>query len=59
MTGREVIQYYNILCDLYPYESFGSRSSVFIAGWKDHVITREEFEAARNFYGTLWNYTGD
>lgn len=59
MTGTEIRKLYNELCDLYPYESFGSRSSVFIRAWKDHVITRAEFEAARDYYGSLWNYCGD
>lgn len=59
MTGEKIRQYYNELCDLYPHESFGSRSSVFIRALNDHVITRAEFEAARKYYGTLWNYSGD
>lgn len=59
MKDNEIRKMYNKLCDLYPHESFGSRSSVFIRALRNNMVTEEEFEAAREYYGSLWNYCGD
>ena len=36
-----------------------SRCDAFGHALDDGLITREEYEAIRKFYGSLWNYTGD
>lgn len=59
MDKNNVTSMYIVLCELYPEESFGSYASVFLRGLKEHVITDEEFDRAKNYYGTLWNYAGD
>ena len=36
-----------------------SRCDAFGQALADGLITREEYEYIRRFYGSLWNYTGD
>lgn len=57
---RKVEETSKILEDLYPVDAnYSSRCSVYQNGLKDGIITKNEFEAARNYYGRLWNYVGD
>jgi len=49
-----------VLEDLYPIDAhYSSRCSMYQNGLLDGIITKNEFEAARNYYGRLWNYVGD
>lgn len=59
MIKNNVSYMYNELCGLYPHESFGSYASVFLRALNDSVITDEEFDMAKKYYGKLWNYSGD
>ena len=36
-----------------------SRCDAFGHALDDGLITREEYEFIKKFYGSLWNYTGD
>lgn len=36
-----------------------SRCDAFGYALANGLITREEYEYIRSFYGSLWNYTGD
>ena len=47
------------LTELYPKETFGSRGSIFREGYNEGLITEQEFETAKKYYGRLWNYCGD
>ena len=51
---------YNKLESIYnPYPAEMSRAEVFGKAMNDGLITDEEYKEAREFYGILWNYTGD
>ena len=46
--------------DMYnPYPVQMSRADAFGKAKDDGLITDEEYIEAREFYGSLWNYTGD
>ena len=42
-----------------PYPVQMSRCDAFGHALEDQLITREEYEHIRIFYGSLWNYVGD
>lgn len=42
-----------------PYPVQMSRAEAFGNARRDGLITDEEYKEAREFYGNLWNYTGD
>lgn len=42
-----------------PYPVQMSRSEAFGKAMDDGLITSDEYKEAREFYGSLWNYTGD
>ena len=42
-----------------PYPVQMSRCDAFGHALEDGLITREEYEYIRTFYGSLWNYVGD
>lgn len=51
---------YSVLGDIYPIDySYGSRASVFGNGLRDGIITKEEYNEAKDYYGNLWHYVGD
>ena len=51
---------YNKLESIYnPYPVQMSRAEAFGKAMNDGLITDEEYKEAREFYGNLWNYTGD
>lgn len=52
---NKIMVMYNDLCKLYTLESVGSVNSVFVAALKDRVITIEEFEEARKYFGSMWD----
>ena len=41
----------------YPVQM--SRAEAFSKAREDGLITDDEYKEAREFYGNLWNYTGD
>ena len=48
------------LGDEYPIEDmYGSRASLYGRGLKDDLITKEQYEIAKKYYGNLWHYVGD
>lgn len=59
-TRMEWNKLYNEFEGIYnPYPVQMSRAEAFSKARKDGLITDEEYEEAREFYGNLWNYTGD
>lgn len=59
-TSVEWSKLYNKFEGMYnPYPVQMSRAEAFGKALKDGLITDEEYHEAREFYGTLWNYTGD
>lgn len=59
MTGREVDKLYNELEAKYPDGGYVSRATIFGYALRDGTITDETYKEARQYYGRLWNYTGD
>ena len=50
----------DLLEALYPIDAgYSSRCSLYQNGLKNKIITKNEFEAAKCYYGDLWNYVGD
>ena len=59
-TRKEWNELYNKFEGMYnPYPVQMSRSEAFGKAMKDGLITDEEYKEAHEFYGNLWNYTGD
>ena len=59
-TKYEWTRLYNEFESKYnPYPVQMSRAEAFGKALKDGLITDEEYNEAREFYGSLWNYTGD
>ena len=59
-TSREWSKLYNKFEGMYnPYPVQMSRAEAFDKARDDGLITDEEYKEAREFYGDLWNYTGD
>jgi hypothetical protein len=50
---------YRLLSTLFPEDSYGSYASLFKKGYNEGVISIEELEQAKVYYGRLWNYAGD
>ena len=42
-----------------PYPVQMSRCDAFGHAYRDGLITKEIYDQARDFYGSLWNYVGD
>ena len=61
MKGIEDIR--TLTCRLakdYPIENmYGSRSSLYGRGLEEDRITKEQYENAQKYYGSLWYYVGD
>lgn len=45
--------------EVFPEERFSSKVSLWNKGLNGHYVTQMDYESARRYYGTLWNYTGD
>ena len=59
-TSMESNELYNKFEGMYnPYPVQMSRAEAFGKARNDGLITDEENKEAREFYGSLWNYTGD
>lgn len=50
---------YNELEKLYPDGGYVSRATIFNRALSEGKISQETRDKAREYYGTLWNYTGD
>lgn len=58
-TDINIEELYNKLVDEYPNGDSVSRAAIFnIAMW-DGKITERTKDLAEEYYGSLWNYTGD
>ena len=59
-TRMEWNELYNKFEGMYnPYPVQMSRAEAFGKARNDGLITDEEYAEAQEFYGRLWNYTGD
>ena len=59
-TRMEWNELYNKFEGMYnPYPVQMSRAEAFRKARNDGLITDEEYDEAQEFYGRLWNYTGD
>lgn len=59
LTEKDVASKLKELGELYPIEySYGSRAGVFGMALSDGLISREDYNVAREHYGSLWNYAG-
>lgn len=59
MTGIDISKLCYELEDLYPDSGYVSRATIFNRALEDGRITEETRDEAREYYGMLWNYTGD
>lgn len=59
MAGYEINALYNELSKVYSGGFSMSRAGLFNRAFNDGRITMEVLEAAREYYGRLWNYVGD
>ena len=47
----------SIIEEFYPIEAaYSSRASLFGEAFKDGIVTKEEYDIAKEYYGNLWNY---
>jgi hypothetical protein len=58
-SREKVYELSRMLSKKIPNFQYGSASTLFREGYKANLITKEELEMARDFYGNLWNYAGD
>ena len=48
------------LADKFPIEAnYGSRCSLWSEGLNADIVSKDEYNLARTYYGHLWNYVGD
>lgn len=59
MTSEEIRKLTNTLESMYPDGGYVSRQTIYQHGLDDGIITQNEYNEAKNFYGSLWNYVGD
>lgn len=58
--SKDIDDLTNKLGTKYPNEAnYSSKSTLYRRAFDDGVITKDEIEAARIYYGRLWRYTGD
>lgn len=59
-TSKNWRELYNKFEKMYnPYPVQMSRAEAFGNALRDGLITDEDYEGARKYYGNLWNYVGD
>lgn len=58
-TSIDIPKLYDELEILYPEGGYVSRSAIFGRAYNEGRITSEVYDEAREYYGRLWNYTGD
>lgn len=56
---NEITRLYNKLESEYPDGEYVSRSTIFSYALDDGKISKETYREAKEYYGRLWNYTGD
>ena len=59
MTSNEIRKLTNKLESMYPDGGYVSRQTIYQHGLDGGIITQNEYNEAKNFYGSLWNYVGD
>ena len=59
MTSEEICKSTNTLESMYPDGCCVSRQTIYQHGLDDGIITQNEYNEAKKFYGSLWNYVGD
>nr|DAF70198.1 MAG TPA: Short C-terminal domain [Caudoviricetes sp.] len=59
MTSEEIRKSTNTLESMYPDGGCVSRQTIYQHGLDDGIITQNEYNEAKKFYGSLWNYVGD
>ena len=59
MSNVEINKLYIELEHLYPDGGYVSRATIFNRALNEGKITKEVRDEARDYYGSLWNYTGD
>lgn len=59
MASEEISKLTNTLESMYPDGGCVSRQTIYQYGLNDGIITQNEYNEAKNFYGSLWNYVGD
>ena len=48
------------LLDVYPVIAYhNSPQGLWVKGLNDGIVTREEYDWAKDYYGSLWNCAGD
>ena len=55
----EIRELYNELENFYPDGGYVSRATLFNRAMRDGKITERVRDEACEYYGRLWNYTGD
>ena len=59
MTSEEICKSTNTLESMYPDGGYVSYQAIYQHGLNDGIITQNEYNEAKKFYGSLWNYVGD
>lgn len=60
MTAEErVTKNLTTLTCLFPELANSTTASIFMRGWARGLITADEFNEAKQYYGALWSYSGD
>lgn len=59
MTNEEIRELRRQLEDEYPDGGYASCATIFNRALNEGKITIETRDAARDYYGRLWNYVGD
>lgn len=59
MASEEIRKLTNTLESMYSDGGYVSRQTIYQHGLNDGIITQNEYNEAKNFYGSLWNYVGD
>lgn len=59
MKKEEICNLTNKLISMYPDGDYVSRQAIYQCGLNDGIVTRNEYDEAKRFYGSLWNYVGD
>lgn len=57
--SNDIDELYRKLEDTNPAGGYVSRATIFMDALNRGLITRDTVNEAREYYGRLWNYTGD
>lgn len=59
MSDKDVREMINILESLYLDGGYVSRKTICSHALTDGIITQDEYNEVKEFYGSLWSYVGD